>query len=123
MASQVYSGTSNFSYTNNTGQNVRIIINYMQSSVDGTGRQTLSMSWSGGPSITNSYIASGNPITIGRNLAFINNSPSQYGSNANNAASIYALTNGYPTELMLASGQSFSATCSNYNIVVIPEAG
>ena len=30
MASQVLSGAANASYTNNTGQNVRLIINYMQ---------------------------------------------------------------------------------------------
>ena len=29
MASQVLSGASNPSYTNNTGQNVRVVINYM----------------------------------------------------------------------------------------------
>ena len=30
MASQVLSGTSNPSYTNNTGENVRVVINFMQ---------------------------------------------------------------------------------------------
>lgn len=39
MASQVLSGAANASYTNNTGQNVRIIINYMAN--------VTSMSWAG----------------------------------------------------------------------------
>ena len=30
MASQVLSGSSNPSYTNNTGQNVRVVINFMR---------------------------------------------------------------------------------------------
>ena len=30
MASQVLSGTGDVTYTNNTGQNVRIVINYMR---------------------------------------------------------------------------------------------
>lgn len=39
MASQVLSGASNASYTNNTGQNVRLIINYMSN--------VTSMTWAG----------------------------------------------------------------------------
>lgn len=39
MASQVLSGAANASYTNNTGQNVRLIINYMQN--------VTSMTWAG----------------------------------------------------------------------------
>lgn len=39
MASQVLSGAANASYTNNTGQNVRLIINYMS--------RVTSMTWAG----------------------------------------------------------------------------
>ena len=39
MASQVLSGATNASYTNNTGQNVRLIINYMS--------RVTSMTWAG----------------------------------------------------------------------------
>lgn len=39
MASQVLSGANNASYTNNTGQNVRLIINYMSN--------VTSMTWAG----------------------------------------------------------------------------
>ena len=35
MSAQVLSGSSDATYTNNTGENVRVIINYMQSSSTG----------------------------------------------------------------------------------------
>ena len=31
--------------------------------------------------------------------------------------------NALPTEIMLSAGQTFSASCGAYNIVIIPEAG
>lgn len=118
MASQVLSGASNPSYTNTTGENVRIIINYMQS--------VYVMSWSG-VAVNNSTA----PKTIGRNLAFINLSTAlDFGSpvniSASNMAGGYNAANisvGLPTELMIAPGETFSATCGVYNIVIIPEGG
>lgn len=112
MASQVLSGNGNVSYTNNTGQNVRVVINFMQ----GTGGSSAWNMSFGGTSINTTLIA------IGRNLAAVNGN---YGG----------LINGYgsagfaPTEIMLAPGQTFSTSSSPqyplgpYNIVVIPEAG
>lgn len=133
MASQVLSGTSNVSYTNTTGQNVRIVINYMASANVDTGGTTIkriNLSWAG-VTVTANYL-----IAIGRNLAF------NVGSNVSGGVSIVAnnmandevipatfgslaevYNNALPTEIMLAAGQSFSATCGAYNIVVIPEAG
>jgi hypothetical protein len=109
MASTVLSGTGGTIigiYTNNTGGNVRLVINYMASPTF--------MSWAVGVSVTATGLTS-----IGRNLAF-------YGqSNSINNASSATTTGGsaLPTEIMLAAGQTFSATCGVYNIVVIPEAG
>ena len=100
MASQVLSGSSNVSYTNNTGENVRLVINYMQSPT--------SMNWTNGGSITSSLNA------IGRNLALFNSS-----GTANNAIGI-TTSSALPTELMLAPTHTFSANCGSYNIVVIP---
>jgi hypothetical protein len=64
MASTVLSGSSNPSYRNNTGENVRIVINYMASDAN----NVLSVGWAG--------VAIGgqfpNPTVIGRNLAFSN---------------------------------------------------
>lgn len=137
MSSQVLSGASNPSYTNNTGQNVRIVINFM--------RNVTAINWAG-------VSATASSCTIGRNLAYtqsvtagntvdstivtakstfvtsINTMndivntikiPSTVVSSGNNMGG----NNSLPTELMLASGQTFSAICSAYNIVVIPEAG
>jgi len=123
MASQVLSGSSNVSYTNNTGQNVRIVINYMRGNViDNAGNLTIGMSWAG-VSITADIVA------IGRNLAFNNvDSISSGIMSANNALGNSTnqgirFDGALPTELMLAPGQTFSASCGAYNVVVIPEAG
>jgi len=113
MASQVLSGSSNVSYTNNTGQNVRIVINYMRSASTDVFNATITLNWSG-VGVTAQLQA------IGRNLAF----SGTIGNNAipivsNSGPPITAL----PTELMIAPGQTFSASCGAYNIVVIPEGG
>jgi len=119
MASQVFSGTGNFSYTNNTGQNVRVIVNYC-SNQQGGSLASILMNWAS-VSITIGAFA------FGRNLAFTSTSSSN-GYVANNM-----LSNGgtsAPTEIMLSNGQSFSLSSTSstwpneaYNIVVIPEAG
>ena len=61
MASQVLSGASNPSYTNNTGQNVRVVINFMSSNAN----NELAINWAG--------VGAGGryevPTIIGRNLA------------------------------------------------------
>ena len=136
MASQVLSGSSNVSYTNNTGQNVRIVINYMAGvSATATGAsfsveyRTISLSWAG-------ISASAGFVAIGRNLAYNSVERTGLPQNSNNALASNSGTldtrtstfpldfeGALPTELMLAPGQTFSASCGAYNIVVIPEAG
>ncbi len=86
MASQVLSGASNPSYTNNTGQNVRIVINYMAGTTFAPATFSPSRSGFGGPVLNTPTVPStitinwagvsvgtssdqGN-ITIGRNLAY-----------------------------------------------------
>jgi hypothetical protein len=122
MASQVLSGASNPSYTNNTGQNVRVVINYMRGSnfdpgvePDRFGRfgraaapSNITINWAGvsvGGSSTDQTLA------IGRNLA------TSAGTNRTGNGP------GLPTEIILTPGQTFSAVCQVYNIVVIPENG
>lgn len=168
MASEVFSGSSNFSYKNNTGQNVRVVINYMAASLNAIARDIfgesdsrgrgrgIALTWAG-VSINSTLLA------IGRNLATsyidIENAPntpvyatpqsrqlasiatySSYGVVHNNNAiavpnivepSYGDLESGLkitgsgalPTEIMLRPGQTFSATCGVYNVVVIPENG
>ena len=146
MASQVLSGGSNPSYTNNTGQNVRVIINYMRSSatqsggidaVPGFGQsrtttESITINWAGlSASASNSsavtftggrfqnFTPSGvsGPIVIGKSLATFGSGVAANG--AFSPESPLAL----PLEILLAPGQTFSAVCGVHNIVVIPEAG
>ena len=121
MASQVLSGSGNVSYTNNTGQNVRVVINYMSgTSTAGSGTITnpgIIINW-GPPTAPLRVQLTGTGFSaIGRNIAF-NTNITGLGNNG-----ILQPGNALPTELMLAPGQIFNATCSLYNIVVIPEAG
>jgi hypothetical protein len=124
MASQVLSGTGNVTYTNNTGQNVRVIVNYC--SVSGGSQSSFLVSWGGGAS------ASAQAFAFGRSLATAYVSVTGT-AGAVSTQNILPVGNGsaaLPTEIMLSSGQTFSITTSNssypvssYNIVVIPEAG
>jgi hypothetical protein len=116
MAAQVLTGTGNVSYTNNTGQNVRIIINTFQF----PSASTVSMSAGG------STFSATNVFGFGKNFA--------YSSPRTSSNNMYSTSDGgLPIELMLSVGQSFSlsstttatgaANSGNYNIVIIPEAG
>jgi len=135
MASQVYSGTGNFTYTNNTGQNVRVIINYL-SSTNSKSYPSIDISWgsTSSPVTASTYGGAGKQV-IGRNLAYQANYGTGTGAviSANGALDVLG---GFdetilvaPTELILAPGHIFSATARDpvaitaYNIVVIPEAG
>ena len=119
MASQVFSGSGNFSYTNNTGQNVRIIINYFEGN---TFSYIVNVSWAG---VTTRIPPQGtDSLKFGRNIAF--NSTTNSGNN------LVGGVGGAPTEIMIAPGQNFAITANTsqstsaitaYNIVVIPEAG
>ena len=121
MAAQVLSGTGNVTYTNSTGQNVRVSINYLgnESTVD-----TVAISFQG---VT---INLPKASTIGKSIAWasgnVNNRGYQsgrghFGTSAGEAA---------PTEIALSNGETFSLTISGgaqnnlkYNIIIIPEAG
>jgi len=133
MASTVLSGSSNVSYTNNTGQNVRVVINYMRGALyTNSAYLYIDMAFGSSGTITALVAA------IGRNLAFSTGigaantgtigigyaAISANNMTLNEATSVSEFSNyALPTEIMLAAGQTFSATCGPYNIVVIPEAG
>ena len=123
MASQVLSGSSNVSYTNNTGKNVRVVINYMQN-VKG-------MSWAGVSEEPKIFSSSGrtlgsgplNEFAIGKGIEnFIQTHISTPYTNVE--SSFYMKEGGnYPVEIALAPTETFSAVCGPYNIVVIKEDG
>jgi hypothetical protein len=121
MAATVLSGTGNVTYTNSTGQNVRVVVNFALITTKVTD-YNLTMSWSatagGTVSIPTGFAG------IGRNIAFSSSS-----TNFTNDAVIGSgnKENALPTEIILAPGQTFSLTAGansmSYNIVFIPEAG
>jgi hypothetical protein len=131
MAATVLSGTGNVTYTNNTGQNVRVVINYCSAALLGsTGSDTIVMSWGDGTST--SPINASVPIAIGKNLAYTNTIYS--GSGQNMLDPTTQQRPALPTEIMLAPGKTFSingylskpaqlGNLGSYNIVIIPEAG
>ena len=124
MAAQVLSGNGNVSYTNSTGQNVRLVINYFEVGNLG-GTPVVSFP---GCSIT---VNQGS--VYGKTLAY------RAGTNTNDTmssdmstaiAAVGAIdTVGLPLEIALANGDTFSinsstsANIKGYNIIIIPEAG
>ena len=123
MAAQVLSGNGNVSYTNSTGQNVRLVINYFE--VGGLGGTPI-VSFPG-CSITVDQLS-----TYGKTLAY------QKESGSTNIISNMAMAGvgagsgslkALPLEIALSNGDTFSITSSNsanikgYNIIIIPEAG
>jgi hypothetical protein len=127
MASTILNGSNNLTYTNNTGQNVRIVINYMQTADTSTG--SIGLSWGNGASA-----AAATATAFGKNVAFSTGMISDVKNSKYNIINANGMipfesgpsqhtTQALPSEIMLAPGQTFSATCGAYNIVVIPEAG
>ena len=110
MAAQVLSGKGNVSYTNSTGQNVRIVINYLHSPPDG--ETTVSFQGIG--------ITLRATQGVGKSLAWHRES-----GTGERGAPYYH----FPTEIAISNGETFSitfgGTTSNgaYNIIIIPEAG
>ena len=123
MAAQVLSGSGNVSYTNSTGQNVRIVINYIDV-LTGAGNGTMSFQ-----GVTVELIAG---ASYGKTLAFTDD----FGGNSAGATqSMSAQTGGtgnrtaVPLEIAIAAGETFSITHNDstrikgYNCIIIPEAG
>ena len=165
MASQVLSGSSNPTYTNNTGQNVRLLMNYISNCT--------SMTWAGVtinrstsstvgkdimtihgelrsataptnnpgdmtilPSVTQGTLTppggttfNPSPANIAVDSTFFftynaggkDNNP--YSENIFYVPLSISPGGDFPSELVLASGQAFSAQSGAFNIVVIKEDG
>ena len=134
MASQVLTGTGDVTYTNNTGQNVRIVINYMKlSNTSSLNFGSITMSFGGVSTTIRTYGG-----TVGRGIAgTVRDTGSGATASQNYAADIGSGvwgSDGVPLEIILAPTETFSAvgnidptfasiTIVAYNMVVIPEAG
>ena len=149
MAATVLSGNGAVAYTNNTGQNVRVIINYFKGNhdyLDATKPFEYTIAWGNGAAAY--YTASNNQagnFWFGKNIAYQDivqgNGIALAMNNLVDTAvpSSGHFVQGLPTEVMLANGQTFSITAVNnsalsgqaqsvtidgsYNILVIPEGG
>ena len=125
MAAQVLSGSGNVSYTNSTGQNVRLVINYLETKESDTISSTLS--FPGGSIELKGW------SVYGKTIAYVNSggsTDSGWAEHASNTANttqsrkVYAI----PLEIALANGGTFSISgtagdVKGYNIIIIPEAG
>tara|TARA_B100000131_G_scaffold126112_1_gene123280 strand:+ start:410 stop:814 length:405 start_codon:yes stop_codon:yes gene_type:complete len=134
MAATVYTGRNqNFTYTNSTGGNVRLIIYWLY--VDqSAGSDRLTMRWGASGFSGNTYAQTGEwggstTFHMGKNCIFNNNS-ADLSSNSLRDNNSFA----YPSEIYLANGHVFELISTNsgsaapdrimgYNIVVIPEDG
>ena len=119
MAAQVLSGSGPVSYTNSTGQNVRLVINYFD--LTGSGTDKYAAVTFGG---VETKVYGG--TVLGKSLSFITTNDG-YGQNAAGGVSVSC-----PTEVALANGDTFSiaqgtldaaSNITGYNIIIIPEAG
>lgn len=162
MAAEILSGSTNAAYINNTGQNVRIIINHMA--------RLQAISWAGnsvtlptGVTSTTAYSPNTWVSGVKQNYSCgltINSSTTLGSYGEYNGGDVfsgvdvdayYSYSSGsqsdirkvdaglsqsnkpifygsasratIPTKIFLAPGQSFSATCGPYNILVIKEDG
>ena len=107
MASQVLSGTGDVTYTNNTGQNVRIVINYVRLIIDFFSELRYCMSWVVYRLLQTVYGGS-----IGRNIAGTSRSPLVVVGNVVIYGQIWIRvvlqSEGIPLELILAPTETFS---------------
>ena len=121
MAAQVLSGSGNVSYTNSTGQNVRLVINYLDV------LDTCTLSIPGAGSITFGQ----NGSIYGKTLAYRSSATAGNGSMAAKGGSNSDHLIPIPLEIAMANGDTFSisatragsADIKGYNIIIIPEAG
>tara|TARA_Y200000002_G_scaffold138984_1_gene114579 strand:- start:196 stop:567 length:372 start_codon:yes stop_codon:yes gene_type:complete len=122
MASIVNAGTGNWSYTNSTGGNVRVIISFFYNGTTSTSGLTQSIAGVSVASQTNgtnvSFVGFGKHVT----WRSTNNS---YGYQVSGV--VGNASTGFVNEFWLADGQSASVsgapgTPKGYNIVIIPES-
>ena len=102
MAAQVLSGTGNVSYTNSTGQNVRVVINYLENDAS---NQTVTMTFQGV-----ALYMPGNS-KIGKSLAW-EASGTQVGERGYFASGQTGNNTALPTEFAISNGETFSLSIS-----------
>ena len=122
MAAQVLSGSGNVSYTNSTGQNVRVVINYLKN-ITTTGTMTFQ-------GVTVTLIAD---MVYGKSLAHSDmgqTDASMVQRMTTRTTSQITGRTAVPVEIALSNGETLSISNSEsstyiegYNMIIIPEAG
>jgi hypothetical protein len=121
MAAQVLHGSGNVTYTNSTGQNVRVVINYLSIRTGGVNSINITANGS-----TWSQQLAGSATygkTIGYRIDGTNVGQNVYTSSSS------PTSEGCPLEFALDNGGTFSINSTTtpsfnqYNIIIIPEAG
>lgn len=124
MASEAFSGTGNFSYTNSTSENQRVIINWMlarpyfnQGTTSRSIQSTIVLRWNNvqSPDTRIPGIYKNMETDVLLDQQYLNVRTVIVGFRG-----LSGLT-GLPNEIMLAPGHTFTAECLSYNIVIIPE--
>ena len=119
MAAQVLSGTGNVTYTNSTGQNVRIVINYLEND---SNQYSVTMTFQG------VSVGLGRDTIVGKSMAFASGNNNFVGYQAGRGIFGSGQAGAVPTEIALSNGETFSLFCGDpagmkYNVIIIPEAG
>ena len=122
MASIVNAGTGNWSYTNSTGGNVRVIISFFYNGTTSTSGLTQSVAGVSVASQTNGTNV--NFIGFGKHVTWRSTNNS-YGYQVSGV--VGNASTGFVNEFWLADGQSASVsgapgTPKGYNILIIPES-
>ena len=119
MAAQVLSGSGNVSYTNSTGQNVRVVINYLHND---SNVNPVNMTFQG------VSVTIPKETKIGKSLAYSSGNLNYQGFQLGRGIFGGSEPEGAPTEIALSNGETFSLFCGDpagmkYNVIIIPEAG
>jgi len=132
MSATILSGTGNVSWTNNTGENVRVVINYFGANDAGSATNGLGISMNAGGAI---FLASAAKV-FGKNLA------TSGGRTGSETSQVFVSENmitssstgiiafapqALPTEVYLSDTRTLTITLTggtaSYNILIIPEGG
>ena len=129
MAAQVLNGHGNVSYTNSTGQNVRVCINYLSFHDATNGDLTITSAAGQNTTFeTTAYAVYGKYIgalgSTNNEGVFAHHAGWGSGGGSGGGGTIRAI----PIEFALENGANFTATVDTanfpkYNIIIIPEAG
>ena len=129
MAAQVLSGTGNVTYTNSTGQNVRICINYLSFHDATYGELTITSAAGQNTTFETTAQAVYGKYIGTLNMAGDGGGYSNHAGWGSKKGSPYTgSVRAIPIEFALENGANFTATVDTanfpkYNIIIIPEAG